>query len=96
MPKYQKRPDLDSIYIPGRGRVRGSATIEGEYDAFVPSLLIPVPVAPLPPPPEVTLESHEIDVDLDDEPAQQAPEQVPEPEVDSKIAHQQKSKKPKK
>lgn len=40
MAKFQKRPDLGSIYVPGVGRVTDARVLEGDFDRFVPSLLV--------------------------------------------------------
>lgn len=50
MAKYQKRPDLGSVYVPGVGRVTDARVLDGNFDRFVPSLLVRMPdeAAPAP------------------------------------------------
>jgi hypothetical protein len=41
--KYKKREDLTAIYLPSLGMIRDDRTIEGDFDIFVPSLLVKLP-----------------------------------------------------
>lgn len=53
---YVKRADRDIVVIPGVGAVSDGMVIEGNFDRFVPGLLVkvanPAPIAPVPPPPK--------------------------------------------
>jgi hypothetical protein len=40
MAKYKRRPDRTTVYIPGLGIVAGDQVIEGDYDRYVPSILV--------------------------------------------------------
>lgn len=42
MPKYQKRPDLPYAVISGVGVLKDDRVIEGEFDAYVPGILVQV------------------------------------------------------
>jgi hypothetical protein len=43
---YAKQPKYDSVFVPGFGLLSGAQIIEGEYDRFVPSILMVVPDVP--------------------------------------------------
>ena len=45
MPKYQKRPDRPFVAISGIGVVKDDRVFEGDFDAYVPGLLVRVPDA---------------------------------------------------
>jgi hypothetical protein len=45
--KYKKRADLSAVYLPSLGMIRDDQTLEGDFDIFVPSLLVKLPL-PLP------------------------------------------------
>lgn len=42
MPKYRKRPGTLGVYVPGIGLLTDNREIEGDYELFVPSILVRV------------------------------------------------------
>lgn len=42
MPKYRKRPNTRGVYVPGIGLLSDDREIEGDYELFVPSILVRV------------------------------------------------------
>lgn len=97
MAKYTKRPDFSSVHIPGFGMLAGTQVIEGDYDRFVPSLLVKVAdsaapkakttdtTTPMEPAKQADLvaatRSDEVEISVEDEPA---PKQAPAPAPASK------------
>ena len=79
MAKYTKRPDFSSVYIPGFGQLAGSQEIEGDFDRFVPTLLVkvagkaPTPAPPTPAPAPAALEIDEVEISVEDPAPKPAP-----------------------